>query len=243
MAVIAIRLVVLVVLASGCLAAGDGMGFASQNALVAKYCAVCHMDRAMAGGLSLQHFDAERAAPSLVAMMLSKLTGGVPLGQVPSALASERAKGGALNAAGIPRPDDATVDALLRAFAAQAAGAERWVVERDGTASVLREAAVKDGTRVEAYRLVVRCGGPMQLAWSPVAQLGSVVVSADGGAGVRFAVTGKVGEAAVDLTGLGVPVERLTVRDLFPGETVTFSFVGVARDCSAVSVAGAGRLR
>lgn len=44
-----------------------------QNALVQKYCAVCHTDAAMNGGLSLEHFDAANASPSLTAMLVSKL--------------------------------------------------------------------------------------------------------------------------------------------------------------------------
>src|SRR5216684_9424267 len=52
---------------------------AQQNALVRKYCAVCHTDAAKNGGLSLEHFDAAQAPPSLTAMLLSKLTGGVLL--------------------------------------------------------------------------------------------------------------------------------------------------------------------
>ena len=59
--------------------AADPMPTVQQNALVRKYCTTCHTDAARNGGLSLEHFDATDAAPSLTAMMLSKLTGGVPL--------------------------------------------------------------------------------------------------------------------------------------------------------------------
>src|SRR5258708_3521839 len=59
--------------------AAELMRQARQNALVQKYCAVCHTDAAKNGGLSLEHFDAAQAAPSLTAMLLSKLTGGVLL--------------------------------------------------------------------------------------------------------------------------------------------------------------------
>jgi hypothetical protein len=41
---------------------GGGLLFggpaAQQNALVQRYCAVCHTDAAKNGGLSLEHFDA-----------------------------------------------------------------------------------------------------------------------------------------------------------------------------------------
>src|SRR6266404_4740063 len=86
---------------------------AQQNALVQKYCAVCHTDAAKNGGLSLEHFDSAQAPPSLTAMLLSKLTGGVllktareaPSNATAGALISQKAKSGAINAAGIPIPD------------------------------------------------------------------------------------------------------------------------------------------
>ena len=42
---------------------------AEQNALVKRYCAVCHTDAAMNGGLSLQHYDAANRDPTLAAMI------------------------------------------------------------------------------------------------------------------------------------------------------------------------------
>ena len=56
-----------------------------QNAIVQKHCAVCHNDGTLNGGLSLQDFDAASVAPSLAAMMLSKLTSGLPLDTVSKA--------------------------------------------------------------------------------------------------------------------------------------------------------------
>ena len=47
-----------------------------QQALVRKYCAVCHSDAAMNGGLSLQHYDPAVPNPALAAMLLSKLQNG-----------------------------------------------------------------------------------------------------------------------------------------------------------------------
>ena len=52
------------------------MPAAEQNALVMKYCAVCHTDAAMNGGLSLQHYDAAKRNPGLAAIMLTKLNNG-----------------------------------------------------------------------------------------------------------------------------------------------------------------------
>ena len=53
--------------------ASDLMPAAQQNALVAKYCVVCHNDAHVNGGLSLEHFDAAQPDPSLVAMTISKV--------------------------------------------------------------------------------------------------------------------------------------------------------------------------
>src|ERR1700730_4992142 len=94
-----------------------------QNALVQKYCAVCHTDAAKNGGLSLEHFDAAQAPPSLTAMLLSKLTGGVLLKTAREAASNASAaafidrkmRSGAMGAAGIPIPDKATIDALIHA--------------------------------------------------------------------------------------------------------------------------------
>jgi hypothetical protein len=35
-----------------------------QSALVKQYCAMCHTDTAMNGGLSLQHYDAAKRDPT-----------------------------------------------------------------------------------------------------------------------------------------------------------------------------------
>jgi hypothetical protein len=58
-----------------------------QNALLQKYCTVCHKDAHMNGGLSLEHFDAAHPDPGVAAMLASKL------------------KAKAMGAAGIPLPD------------------------------------------------------------------------------------------------------------------------------------------
>ncbi len=88
------------------------MPVAQQNALVGKYCAVCHTDAIPNGGLSLQHFDAARPDPGLMAMIVSKL------------------KSKALGASGQPLPDKATQDLFQSTLAVSSFGAERWVVDR-----------------------------------------------------------------------------------------------------------------
>src|SRR6267378_2753292 len=114
-----------------------------QTALVQKYCAVCHTDAAKNGGLSLEHFKVAEAPPSLIAMLLSKLTGGVslqtakdaPYNPSAAALVDRKMRSGAMGAAGIPIPDKATIDALIRAFAVESAGATSWTVERSKDAA------------------------------------------------------------------------------------------------------------
>jgi len=81
------------------------MPAAEQNALVAKYCIVCHTDAAMNGGLSLQRYDASMPDPALAAMILSKLNNG------------------AMGAAGNGVPDEVAQKAWLDSTREQAAGA------------------------------------------------------------------------------------------------------------------------
>lgn len=271
------RAVASVALMAGLLAneapAAELMPPAQQNALVQQYCAVCHTDAAKNGGLSLQHFDAAQAPPSLMAMLLSKLTGGVSLSWVremrtntqAAALVDKNRRSGALGAAGIPTPDKATQEALIHAFALQSAGATEWTVERSKdrtaqapglTVSILRELpSAKNPGEAGMYRLIASCSaatreGSIQLAWSPVAQSGTLAVSVDGQAAVPYRVQGsetmgngsKVvlqGLAALVLaetrrgvsrTRLPFPAESLTISDLFPGETVTFPFANLPQD-------------
>jgi hypothetical protein len=234
---------------------------------------VCHTDAAKNGGLSLEHFDAAQAPPSLTAMLLSKLTGGVLLKTVreaPSnasaaAFIDKKMRSGAMGAAGIPIPDKATIDALIHAFAVESAGAMDWTVERSKSAaasapmltvSILREMpSAKNAGEAEVYRLIVSCNsatqeGELQLAWSPVAQSGTLAASVDGNVAAQYRVEGseKMGNGSgvelhglaalvlaktkrgVSRTGLPFPSESLTISDLFPGETVTFSFANLPKD-------------
>ena len=183
------------------------MPAARQNALVQKYCTVCHTDAARNGGLSLEHFDASHAAPSLTAMMLNKMTGGVALERAravdadsdAAAMVNKEMRHGAIGAAGLGIPDRATIDQWIRAFAAESARAAEWSVESSPalvSASVLREwpAATTSGL-ARAYRLTASCApadhaGSMQLSWSPAPRNGTLTVAADGGAVLNYAVQG-----------------------------------------------------
>jgi len=206
--------------------ASDRMPVAQQNALVQKYCAVCHTDAARNGGLSLEHFDGAQAAPSLAAVMVSKLTSGVLLETVraaasdPSAaaLVARKMKSGAMGAAGISIPDQPTIDGLINALASEATGADKWDVRRTQdpetkapmlTASILRELpSARDGGVAAVYRLVLACNaatheGEMQLAWAPVPRSGSLLATVDGKTSFTYKVEGaeKMGNGSQGTTG------------------------------------------
>jgi cytochrome c551/c552 len=210
-------------------AAADDLSPAQQNALVQKYCTVCHTDAANNGGLSLAHYDAARADPALAAMLLSKL------------------RNGAMGAAGLGIPDKETRDAWVAATTAQAAGAEKWTVIRTEraassastlTASIVRDAPPrKPDTHAPLYRFIVACdgashAGKIQLAWSPEPQTNrTFFVSADGQPGIAHTLVGqeKMGNGSAGASGLAsamlhapLPRKSLTVTELFPGETVVF---------------------
>ncbi len=192
--------------------AQTAMSVEQQNALVQKHCAVCHNDIANNGGLTLQHFNTAAVAPSLAAMMLSKLTGGLPLDTVtrassdPTAKAqvSKQLEGGAIMAAGIAPPDQAITFMLATTLAAQAKNATVWHIgpatnagapASIASASVLREVRRKPDM-AESYRLVFTCDaasreGSIQLAWSPEPRLGSFTTTVDGTAHGPYRVEGK----------------------------------------------------
>lgn len=208
------------------------MPAAGQNALVKKYCAVCHSDAVKNGGLSLEHYDAGRRDPGLAAMILSKLNNG------------------AMGAAGNGVPDKAEQQAWLESTREQAAGAKDWFVSREGgtvSAGIVREVPPRlhGSTDTPVYRMLLVCNaetgiGEMQLTWSPEPQTGrTLTASLDGNTPVEYRILGnesmgnggtvQTGHASVVLSAgksgkLALAKESLVIRELFPGETVEFPF-------------------
>ena len=108
------------------------------------------------------------------------------------------------------------------------------------TASVLRELP-GPGNAGEAsmYRLLLACNqatheGEMQLAWAPMSTRGSLTAAVDGVTSVAYKVEGgehmgngtqaTTGPAAIDLAGIPLPARALNIANLFPNESVEFSF-------------------
>jgi hypothetical protein len=160
------------------------MDVAQQNLLIHQHCVVCHTDTHLNGGLSLEHFDATHADPGIAAMLLSKITRGMPLAvlrasQSDSSIQTRilaRADTGALRAAGRPMPDTATQIGLVAALTRQASDAEQWTVNHAPdtaitTASMVVEAPTSDKDTVTIYRLAFTCDagsrqGSVLLAWA-----------------------------------------------------------------------------
>jgi mono/diheme cytochrome c family protein len=222
-------LVIAAFLAAAIVATAESMPPAQQNALVQKYCAVCHTDAANNGGLSLEHYDAARVDPPLAAMLLSKL------------------RNGAMGAAGLGIPDPPTREAWVAATVAQAAGAENWTVTRADrptsnarilSASLVREVQPRKASKdAPIYRLNMTCDetsrqGEIQLTWSPEPQTNRTFsVSVDDQPGIAHTLAGqeKMGNGTAGTSGRAstilhapLPTKSLSITDLFEGETVVF---------------------
>jgi mono/diheme cytochrome c family protein len=213
-----------------------------QNALIQKYCAVCHTDAVRNGGLSLEHYDAAQPDPALAAMLLSKL------------------RTGAMGAAGVGIPEPEIRQAWVAATAVQAAGAQRWSVLRSSdsaaddlvTASIVRQLpSPNPNVEPDSYRLIVTCRpatrrASVELAWSPNVPAAGAVMAAevdgkpfstwkiDGAETYGNGMNGSSGPGAIMLSGakpgMPLPAGTLAIRDVFPSQTVVFPFSDLPAD-------------
>jgi cytochrome c551/c552 len=211
------------------------MPAAQQNALVQKYCAVCHTDASMNGGISFQHFDAAHADPGDAAMMAEKL------------------RGGAMGASGLPVPGKVTEDALLAALTAEAAGSDKWTLTRASdpkthapmlVVGIVEQLPSAFPNSPDFFRLKLTCRadtgqGGVQLSWSPRPPPQGMVLyaAADGGAQAAYKVegtekmgngAGTTGPAAIELSVAQLPARTLTIANALPSDTVVFPFADLA---------------
>jgi len=218
-----------------------GMPVAQQNALVQKYCEVCHDDAHMNGGISFQHFDAANPDPGDAAMMLAKL------------------QTGAIGASGKPEPDKATIAAWIAATADEISGANRWILSQDQDPStkapVSRASIVQTisspttPAQPDLWRLTVSCrvsthAGEIKLLWSPggpgpdqvmVAAIdgkGEFKFRADGTEQMGNGGTSGPGSLVLFATapkfGMALPANTLTMSNLVNNETVAFPFADLS---------------
>jgi cytochrome c551/c552 len=223
-------------------AGSDTMPVTQQNALVQKYCVACHTDASKDGGLSLQHFDASHLDPSLAAMMLSKVRDAGAIGASGIPLPDKTTQEALVSA---------LTDSAVGANAWNVTQTQDWVTHAPILgASIVREAPLTSKV-TELYRLTLTChldthDAEMQLSWAPYnAQRASVMSSVvDGGVPFVYNLEGakseKMGNGVSAANGPAsimlystkehagtnlvqwLPLQTLTIRNVFPNHTVVF---------------------
>lgn len=248
----------------GVLAAAT-MPAAQQNAVLQRYCGVCHDDAQMQGGLTVQHFDAANPEPAVATMLLSKLTNGhTPEEVLAASKTGDTARvmdlltHGAMGASG-EKADEPTQIAFAEALATEAHGADQWDTRWNGkilTANILRGlTSTKFPGATDMYRLILTCRtdtrqGEIRLAWAngapPEGQ--PITLAIDGKAPITHIAeggqkqgNGKYGPGATvlypDIPNFTLPTRSLTVSDVFPNETPVFPFDTLSADVRATLAA------
>jgi len=236
---------------SGVGQAADVMGAAQETAMVQKYCRICHSDKVMYGGLSVQRFDATQPDPPLAAMLLNKITKGHTPKDVSAADSAEvlkMMKASAMGAAGQGVPDEETQVMFARTLALQSKGAFEWNLRWEDTgtdaqdrtliASILREKpSVKYRGVTDSYRLIVSCRvgtreGEIKVTWAnaPAGEGQMMAVAVDSAAtfqhkveGGRAQGNGNDGPGATILK-IPLPTQSLTISNLFGDDNLVFPF-------------------
>ena len=173
-----------------------------QNALIENYCAFCHLDNAMNGGLSLEHFDALTMSPALAAILANKFTTGVPIEELlqpeftPQLIekieaGKEYGAPSVMNISGLPLPAEGEINGFIMAMVNRSDNADQWHVIKDGNqtiADIARAARLPEveyvQLRDQIIRLVVSCdassrAGEILLTWSPIPMNGNLEVIVD----------------------------------------------------------------
>lgn len=187
------------------------ISLSEQNAMIENYCVICHLDTAMNGGLSLEHFDAATVSPPLATILVSKFTTGVPLEDIlkpelDTQIVEEIELGkrfgapSVMDIAGLPLPTDGEINGFIMAMAQRTNDAERWHIIEDGekiSADIVRVTSFPvredQGERDLTYRLVLTCDaasgdGEMLLTWSPVPANGNLEVIVDSNPPLEFVI-------------------------------------------------------
>lgn len=111
--------------------------------MMENYCVICHLDTAINGGLSLEHFDAATVSPALATILVSKFTTGVPLEDIlkpelDSQIVEEIELGkrfgapSVMDIAGLPLPTDGEINGFIMAMAQHTSDDESWHIMEDG---------------------------------------------------------------------------------------------------------------
>jgi hypothetical protein len=168
-------------------------------------------------------------------------------------------KASAMGAAGKGVPDEKTQVAFVRALSAEAAGAEQWdshwtekppTESRELTATIVRQLpSTKFAGKIDMYRLILTCRvatheGEIKLAWANgVPEEGrEITVEVDGKTQIAHKVeggkkqgNGSGGPGATVLypngseASMPFPTQSLTIRNVFPDETVVFPFENLGK--------------